>query len=322
MKTVIIPNDYHPFVIEVNGVKYTYPEGSEQSVPDEVASAIEHYYKLQPKEKPADGGVLPWVSKENDGDVLKVEDGVWKPGEAKGGEPFVVTIQKNTSDKSYTEIGEAWNKHERIVVALKGEIYTTNYEIFSVTYTLNGLAILNGFRISGGKLLLSTFYISSPNQATVGESKPLTCLPDATGLVSEKEYRLLLHKGARPQDDSYEWVQSAEAVILMADEESTTLISLVEGFLSTLGTNAGDEGQFSQNFPFAYNALLSAAEESLAVHGRVVAVVGEIEMTLLSNNIESHTALFSFSYIYSSHTYLVDMVVNTNAIILHARCLA
>ena len=40
MKTVIIPNDYHPFVIEVNGVKYTYPEGTEQSVPDEVASAI------------------------------------------------------------------------------------------------------------------------------------------------------------------------------------------------------------------------------------------------------------------------------------------
>lgn len=85
MKTVIIPNDYHPFVIEVNGVKYTYPEGTEQSVPDEVASAIEHYYKLQPKEKPADGGVLPWVSKENDGDVLKVEDGVWKPGEGSGG---------------------------------------------------------------------------------------------------------------------------------------------------------------------------------------------------------------------------------------------
>lgn len=55
MKTVIIPNDYHPFVIEVNGVKYTYPEGTEQSVPDEVASAIENIYKLQPREGAVEG---------------------------------------------------------------------------------------------------------------------------------------------------------------------------------------------------------------------------------------------------------------------------
>ena len=82
MKTVIIPSDYHPFVIEVNGIKYTYPEGTEQSVPDEVASAIEHYYKLQPKERPTDGGVLPYVSGENEGEVLTVKDGAWQNREA------------------------------------------------------------------------------------------------------------------------------------------------------------------------------------------------------------------------------------------------
>lgn len=82
MKTVIIPNDYHPFVIEVNGVKYTYPEGTEQSVPDEVASAIENYYKLQPQERPTDGGVLPYVSGENNGEVLTVKDGAWQNREA------------------------------------------------------------------------------------------------------------------------------------------------------------------------------------------------------------------------------------------------
>ena len=82
MKTVIIPSDYHPFVIEVNGVKYTYPEGTEQSVPDEVASAIENYYKLQPQERPTDGGVLPYVSAENNGEVLTVKDGAWQNREA------------------------------------------------------------------------------------------------------------------------------------------------------------------------------------------------------------------------------------------------
>lgn len=94
MKTVIIPSDYHPFVIEVNGIKYTYPEGTEQSVPDEVAGAIENYYKLQPKEKPADGGVLPYVSGENNGEVLTVKDGAWQNREATKELP-VVTAANN-----------------------------------------------------------------------------------------------------------------------------------------------------------------------------------------------------------------------------------
>lgn len=50
MKTVTIPSDYHPYVVEVNGKVYKYPEGTTQSVPDEVAAVIENYWKLQPKE--------------------------------------------------------------------------------------------------------------------------------------------------------------------------------------------------------------------------------------------------------------------------------
>lgn len=51
MKTVIIPNDYHPFEVEVNGRKYRYPEGTEQNVPDEVAAVINNIYKLAPREE-------------------------------------------------------------------------------------------------------------------------------------------------------------------------------------------------------------------------------------------------------------------------------
>ena len=40
-KTVTIPNCMNPFVVMANGVKYTYPAGSTQEVPDEVAVVIE-----------------------------------------------------------------------------------------------------------------------------------------------------------------------------------------------------------------------------------------------------------------------------------------
>ena len=84
MKTVTIPNDYHPYEVEVNGKEYRFPAGATVSVPDEVAAVIENYYKLQPKEKPTDGGTLPYVSPENNGDILTVKDGAWTTGEGGG----------------------------------------------------------------------------------------------------------------------------------------------------------------------------------------------------------------------------------------------
>ena len=43
MKKVMIPTCKRPFNVFVNGVKYTYPSGTEQEVPDEVAIVIEHH---------------------------------------------------------------------------------------------------------------------------------------------------------------------------------------------------------------------------------------------------------------------------------------
>lgn len=53
MKTITIPNDYNPFIVEVNGVMFKYPAGTEQSVPDHVAAVIEQYKNSQPKEAEA-----------------------------------------------------------------------------------------------------------------------------------------------------------------------------------------------------------------------------------------------------------------------------
>ncbi len=49
MKTVTIPTCANPFVVIINGKKYTYPAGETVSVPDEVAEVIERHEEAHPK---------------------------------------------------------------------------------------------------------------------------------------------------------------------------------------------------------------------------------------------------------------------------------
>lgn len=43
MKTIMIPECMNPFEVIINGVKHSYPAGTEQEVPDEVAAVIENH---------------------------------------------------------------------------------------------------------------------------------------------------------------------------------------------------------------------------------------------------------------------------------------
>lgn len=63
MKTVTIPTCANPFVVIINGKKYTYPAGETVEVPDEVAEVIERHEeaKPQPEDAPEEsGGVKSW----------------------------------------------------------------------------------------------------------------------------------------------------------------------------------------------------------------------------------------------------------------------
>ena len=53
MKTVIIPTCANPFVVIVNGIKYTYPAGETMEVPDDVAAVIEQHDVAHSKHEPA-----------------------------------------------------------------------------------------------------------------------------------------------------------------------------------------------------------------------------------------------------------------------------
>lgn len=92
MKTVTIPTCANPFVVIINGKKYTYPAGETVEVPDEVAEIIERHSEAKPTPDPVpppySGGVKSWNELEDrpfydtrvegtvevtfDGDVSKV----------------------------------------------------------------------------------------------------------------------------------------------------------------------------------------------------------------------------------------------------------
>lgn len=66
MKKVTIPTCANPFVVIVNGMKYTYPAGETVEVPDDVAEVIEQHEethnnpKPDPVPPPYSGGVKSW----------------------------------------------------------------------------------------------------------------------------------------------------------------------------------------------------------------------------------------------------------------------
>lgn len=53
MKTVTIPTCANPFVVIVNGIKYTYPAGTTVEVPDDVAAVIEQHDEAHNNPEPA-----------------------------------------------------------------------------------------------------------------------------------------------------------------------------------------------------------------------------------------------------------------------------
>jgi len=59
-KTVMIPTiGANPYVVELNGVRYSYPAGTEQTVPDAVAAIIANDITLRPQEDPNAGADTP-----------------------------------------------------------------------------------------------------------------------------------------------------------------------------------------------------------------------------------------------------------------------
>ena len=76
-KMIKIPEDRNPFVVILNGVRYSYPAGETIEVPDHVADVIEKYEKAKPKpvEPPHQLGTKTeiWIFELEDGSTVSKE---------------------------------------------------------------------------------------------------------------------------------------------------------------------------------------------------------------------------------------------------------
>ena len=106
----VIPMGSDPWVAIINGIKYSYPAGTEQDVPAEVAVLIDAQERHeQPKYPPVQGG----------GDML-VTITVIMPADAEAQPEFL-------ADKTFAEIESAVNAKQNVRAKISGggpEYYT------------------------------------------------------------------------------------------------------------------------------------------------------------------------------------------------------
>lgn len=111
MKTVMIPSSMSPFIVYVNDKKYTYPAGTEQEVPDEVAVVIEQHQAYFDEKAKIESG-----------------EGNQGGGTGGGGTCHLKVVASNHEEYGYMLSGTLYVPgYENI--ALENSIGTTSYEI-------------------------------------------------------------------------------------------------------------------------------------------------------------------------------------------------
>ena len=110
---VKIPENMSPFVVIVNGVEYSYPAGTTQMVPEEVAEVIGQHVEAMPKPVPNSGG----------GGSMVVHFTQIAPMEVEAEPQWV-------ADKTYEEIVAAGNGGCNVIAILpytEGGLYYGDY---------------------------------------------------------------------------------------------------------------------------------------------------------------------------------------------------
>ncbi len=120
-KTVKIPDNMSPWEATINGLKYVYPAGTTQEVPDEVAALIERLSNLEPEKEPiappfAGGGMggADWNAA-----IMVVS---FKSHNLETGEIFM--------SHTASEIGQAVADGKIVFMGMEGATFTTNGQFF------------------------------------------------------------------------------------------------------------------------------------------------------------------------------------------------
>lgn len=152
MKKVTIPTCANPFVVIVNGIKYTYPAGETVEVPDDVAAVIEQHHDAHNNPQPAPV-VPPFVPSEggNSGGGLPIVEIDTAPDE--NGEQILL------SEADSAKLDEISVSHENCFMRIfgldgykylvpmaltAGDIDGFQIKIWGGSYLYGGIGIITG----------------------------------------------------------------------------------------------------------------------------------------------------------------------------------
>lgn len=144
MKTVTIPTCANPFVVIVNGIKYTYPAGATVEVPDDVAEVIEQHEEAKPEPAPV---MPPFAS---------------VPSSGGGGGLPVVELTTDISEASDTQVSLNAEESAALTAAYDKTLPCI------IKYSSNGMVTVAQFiygrgTIAGNTIEIYSAFISGAN---------------------------------------------------------------------------------------------------------------------------------------------------------------
>lgn len=192
MKKVMIPTFMNPFVVSVNGKRYEYPAGTEQEVPDEVASIIEakHEKLPDPVQPPFNcgGGVTSWndLTDKPFGEEKAFEPIVWD-GNIEGLES--ISVSGMTFYKIYGEYFEA-ESVESITANMNGEEMTAPGELYPADggWTTDILICSNGQLVAFDMTFPGGLWVLDPAVMGLPEGTTFTIHPKTTVKTIDPKY--------------------------------------------------------------------------------------------------------------------------------------
>ena len=159
-RTVKIPECMNPFDVWVNGAKYSYPAGTEQEVPDNVADVIEHHI-AQKKAEPA--GVNACNA---DLVISAVTDGMFLN---------IGTANLSVKSGSLRSVFERLKANEEVKVILEHEYWYNDIKYLGVLYPIQ---VTSGEYTYGGVLhqYISAVFCASNVPFGTGLVQALSCM--------------------------------------------------------------------------------------------------------------------------------------------------
>lgn len=187
-KTVKIPDNMRPWEATINGIKYVYPAGTTQEVPDEVAGLIERLSNLEPEKEPiappfAGGGMggADWNAAEGEpGHVLNRTHWVEENG--------VLLEETDAVEGTDPTFGKIWMIAKALILTV-GETYTiiyngVPYDCMCYPGDVLGSSFAKGGFVMGNFSVVGGANTGEPFAMVISPSSQMIMNLDLTGATS------------------------------------------------------------------------------------------------------------------------------------------